>query len=241
MKRFLLTGLLALLPAAPALAGSVTVAGAADGIGAVPIAKGSALLDMRLNAVFPGNALSLPTVNVVTGIADGVELGIGSGLSFSSLGDPANRTSLETVYPWVRTQLPFASDWMKAGVVAGVTVPGYQSAAEVLPGLCACLDMPTGPVTSSVNLGYARGVSSGTDWANANLNFTLPLGAVTGYEEQFVNYPVGGYANGGVRASLIVPLVERMALDLNAAALWTNGSQGSVWTLSPNLGVSYAF
>jgi len=241
MKRLLLAGLVALLPASPALAGAVSVFGGSDGIGAVPITKGTSLLDMRLNAVFPGNAMTLPTVNVVTGIADGVELGIGSGLSFSALGDAANRTSLETIYPWVRTQLPLSGDWFKTGVTAGVTVPGYQSASEVVPGLCACMDMLAGPMTSSVNLGYARGVTSHTDWATANLNFTLPLGGVTGYEEQFVNYPVGGYANGGVRASLIVPLVEKMALDVNAAGLWVNGTQGSTWTFSPNLGVSYTF
>lgn len=241
MKRLLLAGLLASLPAAPALAGSVSVFGASDGIGAVPIAKGTSVLDMRLNAVFPGNAMTAPTLNVATGITDGVELGIGTGLSFSALGDPANRTSLETVYPWVRTQLPLATDWMKTGMVAGVTVPGVQSLAEVLPGLCACADFATGPVTSSVNLGYARGVATGTDWATANVNWTLPLGGVTVFEEQFVNYPIGGYANGGVRASLIVPVIDKMSLDLNAATLWTSSPQGGSWSLSPNLGVSYAF
>lgn len=241
MKRLFLAGLMALLPAAPALASSVSVFGGSDGVGAVPVAKGTSLIDMRLNAVFPGNAVTAPTLNVVTGIADGVELGIGSGLSFSALGDPSGRTSLETVYPWVRTQLPMGGDWLKTAVVAGVTVPGVQSLSEVVPGFLAVADFATGPVTSSVNLGYARGVTSSTDWTTANVNFTLPMGGVTGYEEQFMNYPLGGYANGGVRASLILPLVEKMTLDLNAAALWTSGAAGSTWTFSPNLGVSYAF
>ncbi|HEY9765733.1 MAG TPA: hypothetical protein V6C82_05185, partial [Chroococcales cyanobacterium] len=124
MRKFSLSFLaLLLLPASPAFAGAVTGWGASDGFSAVPLSKGTSVLDLRLNASFPSKAVALPIVNFATGAAEGIEIGIGSGFNCSSLGEKNNRNSVEVVYPWLRAALPL-SEGMKTGIILGASIPG---------------------------------------------------------------------------------------------------------------------
>ncbi|HEY9766389.1 MAG TPA: hypothetical protein V6C82_08480, partial [Chroococcales cyanobacterium] len=61
--------------------------------------------------------------------------------------------------------------------------------------------------------------------------------------EQFANYPLekANVLNGGLRASLIVPLGDRLSLDLNPAFLWTRNGTTTDWVFSPNLGIDCTF
>lgn len=231
--------LFALLSATPAYAGAVSGYSATDGFGAVPIAKGTSLLDSRINFVTP-NSLAVPVVNVVTSLTDGLEFGVGSSMNISDLG-ASNRTSIESVYPWLRAALPLSTDTLKTGVMVGSLIPGVNAASEAQPGVTALVDWATGPVTSSVNLGYARGLSTGTNLAAGNLNFTLPLAGLSLYEEQFVNYPVGGFANGGIRAGLSFPVTKQLMFDITPAVLWGNGNTGTAWSFNPNVGFDLSF
>ncbi|HEY9897682.1 MAG TPA: hypothetical protein V6D00_00745 [Pantanalinema sp.] len=228
-----------MLPATPAYASAVTGYGASDGIGAVPLTRGTALLDCRINFVSP-NSLAVPVVSVVTCLAEGLEFGVGTGLNVSDLG-ATNRTSLESVYPWLKASLPLGRDSLKTGVALGTLIPGINSTSEALPGVTGLVDWGCGPVTSGVNFGYAKGLSSGTNLAAGNLNFTLPMDGLSLYEEQFVNYPIGGFANGGIRVSLNFPVSKRLTFDVSPAVLWANGAAGTIWSFNPNLGFALSF
>jgi hypothetical protein len=242
MKTFLPIAFFAILPTSPAWAGAVNGWGAADGFGAVPVMKGTWLLDMRVNGVEPGVNLTAPTVNLVYGVANGIEAGVGTNLNVNGVGSSTVATSVDPVYPWVRAALPFSNKLINTGVMVGTLVPGYNTASGVLPGVTGLMDFNMGGgVISSLNLGYARQVASGTNWTDANISFTVPVGALTFYEEQFVNYPVSGYSDGGVRGQVCFPLREKVVLDVNLAGLWQSGSSGPAWSLNPNVGLCYTF
>lgn len=236
MRKLWIT-LLAILPAAPAHAGAVTGWTATDGFGAVPIAKGSSVLDSRVNAVVSGQGVSTsPVLNVLTGVSEGIELGIGT-----SLLNASGRLSADSVYPWLRAALPLSNETVKTGFMVGGLIPGNGSPSETLPGMTGLIDIAMGPVTTGLNAGYAHGAITGTNWIDANLSVTLPMGAVTFYEEQFVNVPLGGNANGGLRGAISFPLRDKMTLDLSPALLWTQGKGGMEWSFVPNVGVDMYF
>ncbi len=236
MKTLLSALFLSALTATPAMAGAVTGWTATDGFGAVPLAKGRSVLDVRINANMAGNSVAAPVMNIVTGAADGIELGLGTTLSSNP-----TRAAIDNVYPWLRAALPFSTETVKTGFMIGGILPAANSTSEALPGVTGLMDLVTGPVTTGINLGYSRGLSSQTNWGAANVNFTLPFAGLTWYEEQFVNVPMGGNSNGGVRGSAIIPVSETVACDVTPALLWTNDPTGTTWTFSPNVGLTMLF
>lgn len=228
--------LVLLLVAPPCFAGAVTGFTGTDGFSAVPTARAHSILDTRINGVFPGDSLS-EVLNILIGVADGVEVGLGGSLNVSQAG----RTALDSVYPWVRAALPWGGPGLRTGFMVGSLLPGYNSSLEPEPGVTGLLDWTTGPLTSGFNLGYARGLSSGSHLVAANVNFSWALAGLACYEEQFVTWPVGGGATGGCRFSLGVPVGGGTTIDLTPAVLWTQTAAGVTWSFNPNLGLSLTF
>lgn len=249
IKTITLTLSALLISSAPAFATAVTTFTATDATSAVPTSKGTYFLDFRLNGGFPGNSFILPTVNFIAGVWDNVELGIGSGLNFSSLGTPGSKFSVETAIIWARIGLPLSTDFMKTAVLVGSQIPVYQSSTAWQPGIEGSVDFATWSVTTNVNFGYSRTfpyaspTPSGDNILSGNLNFTLPFSGFSFFEEQFVNYPVGGFANGGFRMSVFFPpiLNNKLIFDINPAVLFSTGSNGISWVFSPNAGLTYIF
>jgi hypothetical protein len=227
--------------AASAHAEVVTTWGPTDGVGAVPIANGIVLLDVRASSTFPGISVAAPTINLVAGATDWLEIGVGSALQIRGLGAGAPSFSQDAIYPWAKAALPLSSDTVKTAIAAGASIPGYASAADTIPGLTAIVDLSGSPLSSSFNLGYGRGLNGNTNIVAANLNFTGPPGAITYYEEQFVTYPINLYAYGGIRVAAIIPLSAKTTFDVSFAALFQNSPTGPQWSYSPGLGATLAF
>jgi len=268
MKRIALSAVVMTLLASPAaFAGAVNNLVGTDGFSAEPYVKGTSLVHIRLDSGFTNlsgvNSLLAPNLNFITAIADGVDLGIGGGLNFSNVGSSLSSLSSGAVFPWVRAAIPLGLDNIKTGIMVGTSIPvnpsGQLSSAgnnrmlnmmssEFFPGATALMDVYLGqalgsnvPLTMGVNAGYARGISSGTNLMSGNLNFTLPTNNLIVYEEQFVNYPVGGFTNGGFRLGLSVPVGDRWMLDVKPAALWEANSTGANWSFNPSVGASVKF
>jgi hypothetical protein len=264
-KNLILSLFSTLMLSSPAYAGAVTAWGAADSFSAAPISKGTYVIDVRMNGglgLAAGSSFAFaPIANFVAGVWDGVEVGVGGGLNFSALGAATNAVSVESVYPWVRASLPFSTDMIKTGFMVGSLIPVYKSVTPAQPGITGLVDITTGPVTSSLNFGYSRTIGSSVTPAvtdanilSGNVNFTWPVAGLTLFEEQFVNYPVGGSSNGGFRASVIFPFMDnKLTLDINPSILWSQTAAvaaagttpavpaGMAWTFSPNVGASYTF
>ncbi|MBU6430524.1 MAG: hypothetical protein KGR26_16015, partial [Cyanobacteria bacterium REEB65] len=102
-------------------------------------------------------------------------------------------------------------------------------------------DIPMGPVTGTVNVGYSRTIKGMQNIGSANIAFSGPVGSMTWYEEQFVNYPVSGFSNGGIRASLQIPLSSAFSFDIDPAMLYTGSGAGTTWSFNPQLGLDLTF
>lgn len=267
MRKISLLGAIALtMISAPAFAGAVNNLTGTDGFSAEPYIKGTNLVQIRLDSGFTNlsgvNSLLAPNLNFTTAVADGIDLGIGGGLNFSNVGSSLSSLSSGAVFPWVRAAVPLGLDNIKTGIMVGTSIPvnpGNQLTAgnnamlnmmsrEFFPGATALMDVYLGqaigsnvPLTMGVNAGYARGISSGTNLLSGNLNFTLPTSNLIIYEEQFVNYPVGGFTNGGLRLGLSVPVGDRWMFDVKPAALWEANATGASWSFNPSVGASVKF
>jgi hypothetical protein len=256
----------AVLAAPSAYAGAVSNFMGTDAFSAEPYIQGTNIMSLRMDSVFPGYATGnvlMPGLNFTTAIADGFDLGIGGGVNFNSIGTSLNTISMGAVYPWVRAAIPLGIDNVKTGIVVGTSVPlnanglvaspnvnnmNNRLSSEFFPGVTGLMDVYLGqitgstlPLTMGVNAGYARGLSSGTNLLSGNLNFTLPYAGLVLYEEQFVNAPVGSYANGGIRVGVNVPVGDRWMFDIKPAALWDMNAGGATWTFNPTIGASMKF
>lgn len=249
-----------------AFAGAVNNLTGTDGFSAEPYVKGTNLMQVRLDSGFTNlsgvNSLLAPNLNFTTAVAEGIDLGIGGGLNFSNVGSSLSSLSSGAVFPWVRAAIPVGLDNIKTGIMVGTSIPVNPNnqltagnnamlnmmSREFFPGATALMDVYLGqaigsnvPLTMGLNAGYARGISSGTNLVSGNLSFTLPTNNLIIYEEQFVNYPVGGYSNGGLRLGLSVPIGDRWMVDVKPAALWEANSAGASWSFNPSVGASVKF
>lgn len=265
-KMVILSAISAVVLAAPsAFAGAVTNWTGTDGFSAEPYVQGTNILHLRLDSAFPGfaqgNAL-LPGINFTTAIVDGLDLGIGGGVNFNGVGSSLNSVSMGAIYPWIRAAIPLGIDNVKTGIMVGTSIPvnannvvannvnnmNNRLNSEFFPGITGLMDIYLGqltnsvvPLTMGVNAGYARGLTSGTNLVAGNLNFSLPTNGLILYEEQFVNVPIGNYANGGVRLGVNVPVGDKWMFDIKPAALWDGSSTGATWTFNPSIGASMKF
>jgi len=267
-KKIMLSVLAGSMLAAPsAFAGAVNNLTGTDGFSAEPYLKGTNLMHIRLDSGFTNfssgvNSLLSPNLNFITAVADGVDLGIGGGLNFSNIGSSLSSLSSGAVFPWVRASVPLGLDNVKTGIMVGTSIPvnpnnsfnGGNNAMlnmmsrEFFPGATALADVYLGqalgtnlPLVMGLNAGYARGITTGTNLVSGNINFTLPTNNLIVYEEQFINYPVGGYSNGGLRLGLSVPVGDRWMFDIKPAALWEANATGSTWSFNPSVGASVKF
>jgi len=226
MKKFALAAAAIALTSTPAFAGGVTGWTATDGFSAVPIAKGTTILDSRLylevnkDLTIGANA---PTIHLLEGVADGVELGIGAQTqnAFAAGG----LSQMGTLYPWLRASIPaISSDAIKFGYMAGVFVlnantkdaNGNATVAQTLtPGLSLLADIPLGGSTLGINLGYKKDYAQGLDdkgnikgdgsqYLSLNFNETWAAGGLNFYSEVFADYnlsatknPFGDAVTGG--------------------------------------------
>jgi hypothetical protein len=263
-KNLVLAVIAAVILTAPsAYAGAVTNWTGTDGFSAQPYQPGTNILHLRLDSNFPGNSSGnalMPGINLTTSFIEGLDMGIGGGLNFYSLGTSFNNFSTGAIYPWVRVAVPLGIENIKTGIMVGTSVPietnapqnvkynNSRSANEFIPGITGLLDVFLGqltksepPVTLGLNAGYARGLTSGTNLLSGNLNLTVPYANLIFYEEQFVNVPVGNYANGGFRIGLNIPVGDRFIIDVKPAGLWDINSNGVSWTFNPSVGASMKF
>lgn len=264
-KKLIFTAMVAAIFTAPsAYAGAVTNWTGTDGFSAEPHLRGTNILHVRLDSNFHtlsnGNAL-MPGVNFTTSLSDGLDFGIGGGVNFNSIATPLNNLSFGAIYPWLRAAVPLGIDNIKTGVMLGTSIPintnintqninnnNSRNSNEFFPGVTGLVDVYLGqltgadfPLTMGVNAGYARGISSGTNLVSGNLNFTLPVGGVILYEEQFTNLILGNYANGGIRVGVNIPVGEKFMFDIKPAALWSANPTGATWSFNPSVGASMKF
>lgn len=265
-KKIMLSVLATSILAAPsAFAGAVTNYTGTDGFSAEPYLPGTNIVHVRVDSGFPGyaagNAL-MPGLNLTTAFADGFDLGIGGGFTFSGIGSNNSSYSTGTLFPWIRAAVPLGIENVKTGIMVGSSIPLNATSAniggnnanmnmmsrEFFPGATALADLYIGqmvgstlPLTMGLNAGYARGVSTGTNLVSGNVNFTLPTNGFIFYEEQFVNYPVSSYANGGIRVGMSIPVGDKFLFDIKPAALWEASASGATWSFNPSVGASIRF
>jgi hypothetical protein len=245
MRRLAATSLaLAALSASPlpAFAGAVTGYTGVDGFAPVPIARGTFVLDTRVNIVAPGVTAS-PTLNVLAGLTDSLELGVGSYLNVSNLGAGATGLSADLVYPWVRGSLPGLPPvpGLRLGYMAGGDIPlRLNSSAEAAAGLTLLLDYPAGPGLVGFAGGYKRGFETGMNRLSANVNYTYTLGNWMFYEENLVNAPLGGATDGAVRGCVCYYVTPAFCVDVNPAVTFIAGPALTA-SFNPNVGVAYTF
>jgi len=243
MKKFALAAAAIALTSTPAFAGGVTGWTATDGFSAVPIAKGTTILDSRLYMEVDKNlnTLAIPTVHLLEGAGEGVELGIGAQTSNAFAG--AGLSQLGSLYPWVRASIPaISSDAIKFGYMAGVFMFNNGDAKPVLtPGLSLLADIPLGGSTLGVNLGYKRDYKPGVEWGTAdnqyvslNFNDTYSAGGFNFYEEIFTDFNVtaNDFAVSGARLTVGFPINDKFAVDVNPAVL----IRGGQLIFQPNFG-----
>ncbi|MBM3270055.1 MAG: hypothetical protein FJZ01_20670 [Candidatus Sericytochromatia bacterium] len=230
-----------LAAAGPAHAGAVKSWGPVDGIGATPLANGAAVLDFRGAAFIPREVHAVTEVALVAGASEWLEIGAVAAAGFQGAIAPSPGALAVDIYPWAKAALPLSFERLKTGLILGGALSGYQSTTETTPGMTALLDLDLGPVLASCNAGYARRLTTGTNIASANLNFTVPAAGFTLYEEQFATYPIGFFTTAGIRGAAIVPVGDKLAIDANLALLYTNAPGQAPWVLSPGFGVSASF
>jgi hypothetical protein len=244
MKKFALAAAAIALTSTPAFAGGVTGWTATDGFSAVPIAKGTTILDSRLYMEVDKklNLLAQPTVHLLEGVGDGVELGIGAQTANSFAG--AGLSQLATLYPWVRASIPaISSDAIKFGYMAGVYILNASDfkSQTLTPGLSLLADIPTGGSTLGINLGYKRDYAQGVEWGTAgsqyaslNFNETWSAGGFNFYSEAFTDFNVttNDFAVSGARLTVGFPVNEKFSVDVNPAVLFRGGQT----IFQPNFG-----
>jgi len=236
-------------------AGGVTGWGATDGFSTVTVAKRDFVIDVRMNATFPGKAFVLPVLNVIYGLTDFMEVGVGTGLNFTTPFPESDKVSMQSIYPWVRMYVPLCSDSapkVRLGLMFGTLIPLYNSVTAAQPGVSALLDINTNAGTFGANLGYSRTIpetvsdegvyAPGSNVVSANLNYSYTFEHVIIYEEQFINHFVNGDPNGGFRLSALFSFNDgKIILDINPAVLWINVGDETDWYFSPNIGASFTF
>ena len=244
MKKFALAAAAIALTSSPAFAGGVTGWTATDGFSAVPLAKGTTILDSRLYMEVNKDLtmIAVPTVHLLEGVGEGLELGIGAQTA-NALGG-AGLSQLSSLYPWLRASIPaISSDAVKFGYMAGVFLlnTADYKAQTVTPGLSLLADIPMGGSVGGINLGYKRDYSQGAEWGTAgsqyaslNFNDTWSAGGVNFYAETFsdFNLTTGDFAVSGARLTVGFPVNDKFAVDINPAVLFRGGQT----IFQPNFG-----
>jgi hypothetical protein len=257
MKKFALAAAAIALTSSPAFAGGVTGWTATDGFSAVPLAKGTTILDSRLYLEINKDltiGAAAPTVHLLEGVGEGLELGIGaqlgSGYQALTVFNPNGAAQVATLYPWLRASIPaISSDAVKFGYMAGVFVANDTKAgAQTLtPGLSLLVDIPMGGSTAGINLGYKRDYSNaavegnkadwgaaGAQYASLNFNDTWSAGGINFYDEVFsdFNLTTGDFFQSGARLTVGFPVNDKFAVDINPAVLFRGGQT----IFQPNFG-----
>ena len=255
MKKFALAAAAIALTSTPAFAGGVTGWTATDGFSAVPLAKGTTILDSRLYLEINKDlsiGAAAPTVHLLEGVGDGVELGIGA--QTNSAFAAGGLSQLSTLYPWLRASIPaISSDAVKFGYMAGVfalnttAADGKTVSQTLTPGLSLLVDIPMGGSTAGINLGYKRDYSNaavdgikadwgtaGPQYASLNLNDTWSAGGINFYDEVFTdfNLTTGDFAVSGARLTVGFPVNDKFSVDINPAVLFRGGQT----IFQPNFG-----
>lgn len=238
-------------------AGGVTGWSATDGFSTLPVARKDFVIDARFNAVVPfKSGLEKgfqPTLNLVYGLTDFMEVGVGTGLNFYS---PAREEelSVQSVYPWIRVYVPFKPDSIakvRFGFMMGALIPVWNSATPAQPGVSGLLDIKLKNGTFGINAGYSRTIPetidpenpvAGSNVVSANLNHAITFKKFSIYEEAFVNHFVKGDPNGGFRFSMYFPFMNnKIIFDVNPAVLWYNVGEETDWYFNPNVGATFTF
>ncbi|MEB3187366.1 MAG: hypothetical protein VKP72_08005 [bacterium] len=244
MKKFALAAAAIALTSSPAFAGGVVGWTATDGFSAVPIAKGTTILDSRLYMEVDKNlnTIAVPTVHLLEGAGEGVELGIGA--QTANAFGAAGLSQLSSLYPWLRASIPaISSDAIKFGYMAGVFMLNAADGKSqtLTPGLSLLADIPTGGSTLGINLGYKRDYAQGVEWGTAgsqyaslNFNETWSAGGFNFYSEVFTDYNVSNsdFAVSGARLTVGFPINDKFAVDVNPAVLFRGGQT----IFQPNFG-----
>lgn len=245
------------LPFTTAYAGGVTGWTATDGFSTVPVAKKDFLIDFRINSVFPfksGFEKSFqPTLNLVYGLSDFMEVGVGTGLNFYSP-SREDKVSIQSIYPWIRVYVPFKPDSIakvRFGFMVGSLIPVWNSSTPAQPGVTGLLDIKLKNGALGINGGYSRTMPetidpenpvTGSNVVSANLNHSMSFKKFSIYEEVFVNHFVNGDPNGGMRFSMYFPFMDnKIIFDINPAVLWSNVGGETDWYFNPNIGASFIF
>jgi hypothetical protein len=198
------------------------------------------VLDVRAAAFVPRATHAVSEISLLAGASEWLEIGATAAAAFQGAASAVPGLVALDIYPWAKAALPLATDTLKTGLILGGALSGFQSTTDPTPGATALLDLALGPVLASFNLGFARRLNAGTNLASANLNFTLPLAGLTLYEEQFALYPFEQFT-AGIRATAVLPMGEKLAVDGSLAALYTNAPGQAPWVLSPAIGFSTGF
>ncbi len=240
-----------------AFAGGVVGWTATDGFNTVPITKRDLVVDLRFNAVVPFKSDFekgfQPTLNLIYGITDFMEIGIGTGLNFYSPARP-DEISIQSVYPWIRVYVPFKPDSIakvRFGFMVGSLIPAWNSSTYAQPGASALLDVKLKNGSLGFNGGYSHTIvesidpespESGSNIVSGNINHSMSFEKFSIYEEAFINHALQGDPNGGFRFSMYFPVAKgKIVLDLNPAVLWYNVGEETDWYFNPNVGASFYF
>src|SRR6185295_5925032 len=105
------------------------------------VAKKDFVLDVRFNTTLPfksGLEKSFqPTLNLVYGLTDFMEVGVGTGLNFYSP-SREDELSIQSIYPWIRVHVPFKPDSIskvRFCFMVGTLIPGWKSTTPAQPGV----------------------------------------------------------------------------------------------------------
>ncbi len=255
-KKLIFISLASLFSLQTAFAGGVTGWTATDGFNTVPVAKRQFVVDLRFNAIVPFKSDFekgfQPTLNLVYGLTEFMEVGVGTGLNFYS---PAreDELSIQSVYPWIRVHVPFKPDSIskvRFCFMVGSLIPAWKSVTPAQPGVSGILDIKLKNGTFGINGGYshtfpdfdAENPAQGFNVVSANLNHSMTFEKFSIYEEAFVNHFVNGDPNGGFRFSMYFPFMDnKVIFDVNPAVLWSNVGEETDWYFNPNVGASFFF
>lgn len=233
---------LACLSASPAFAGAVSGYTGVDGFAPVPIPHGSTLVDLRVNSVYasPASGWALaPTLNVLHGIAENHEIGVGSWYDFGGVGTAAATNNPSVVYPWARGLLGTTGTGSRIGYMAGgdIALNGAYSSSV---GLTILADHPW----AGGLLGFMGGVrryfdAAGTYRPSGNVNYTFTSGPWMLYAEVMGNLPVGAAPwDSALRGSVTYLFTSNFSADINPALTY---SPAAGYAFNPNVGVSFMF
>lgn len=246
-----------IIAAQEAIAGGVTGWTATDGFNTVPVSKRDLVVDLRFNSTLPfksGLEKSFqPTLNLIYGLTDFMEVGVGTGLNFYSPARP-DKVSIQSIYPWIKVYVPFKPDSIakvRFGFMVGSLIPVWHSSTAAQPGVSGLLDFKLKNGSLGINAGYSRTMPetidpenpvAGSNVLSANINHTMSFEKFSIYEEAFINHALHGDPNGGFRFALYFPVAkDKIILDVNPAVLWYNAGKTTDWYFNPNIGASFIF